>query len=180
MPDTVAEFMRFTAPDAAALARSLDEQHELLARAQQAGDRLAIVDHAADLAALLTTARREQLALQLLHEHLPLAEALPGEEPAGWFWNAYATALQYAGRRDEASRAFDKTLALARAGGWQRLQAMALHHWGRNLVEQGRLDEARARFTEALAQRTQLGDERGRASSQRALAALDERRPGKA
>lgn len=174
MPDTVAEFMRFTAPDAAALARSLDEQHALLARAQQADDPLAIVDHAADLAALLTTARREHDALQLLREHLPLAEARPGEEPAGWFCNAYATALQYAGHRGEADRYFAKTVALARAGGWPRLRAMALHHWGRNLVEQGCVDAARARFADALALRTQLGDARGQASSQAALDALGE------
>lgn len=174
MPGTVAEFMRFTAPDADALTRSLDEQRELLDRARRAGDQLAIVDHAADLAALLTTAHREQDALLLLREHLPLAEARPGEEPAGWFWNAYATALQYAGHRAEADRYFAKTVALARAGGWLRLQAMALHHGGRNLVERGRVDEARARFADALALRTQLGDGRGQASSQAALDALGE------
>lgn len=167
-----AEFMRFTAPDAQALARGITEQRAQLAFALRAKDSPATVEHAADLAALLTTDRREAEALQLLREHAAAAEALPGQEAAGWFWNAYATALQYAGHRAEADGYFDKTLALATAGGWQRLQALASHHWGRSLVEQGRLDEAQARIAAALAIRTGLGDERGVASSQRALDTL--------
>ena len=34
------------------------------------------------------------LTTRLLREHAAAAEALPHEEPAGWFWSAYATALQ--------------------------------------------------------------------------------------
>lgn len=174
MANHLTEFMRYTAPDAQALAQGIARKREQLALAVQAGAALATVDHAADLAALLTTDRREREALPLLSTHAAAADALPHEEASGWFWNAYATALQYAGQRDEADLCFAKTLQLARAGGWQRLQALALHHWGRSLVEQGRLADAQARITEALDIRTQLGDARGQASSQQALDMLAE------
>lgn len=170
--------MRYTAPDAQALASSIAGRRQQLAQALRANDPVATVDHAADLAALLTTDRRELEALPLLREHAGAAETLPAEECAGWFWNAYATALQYAGERTEADRYFGKTLALATAAGWQRLQALALHHWGRNLVEQGRVDEAQARIADALAIRVRLGDARGQASSQQALDVLAELRAG--
>lgn len=165
------EFMRFTAPDPQAQARAIGELREQLQRAVQAGDTLAIADHAADLGGLLTTARQEAEALGLLREHAAAAEALPHEEPAGWYWNAYATALQYSGERQEAERYFDKALTLCRASGWSQLQAMVLQHWGRNLAEQRRFAEARARFEEALALRVALGDPL-QASSKAALEQL--------
>jgi tetratricopeptide (TPR) repeat protein len=175
MPDPVEEFMRHTAPDAAAHAQGISGLREKLGHALLAGDPLTIVDHAADLGSMLTTDRKEVEAVALLEQHAAAAEGLPNEEPAGWFWNAYATALQYTGRRAEADAYFAKTLDLCRASGWSRLQALALHHWGRNLVEQGRLAEAQARISEALAIRVQLNDPR-QASSRRALDALAERR----
>ena len=57
--DIPMEFMRFTAHDADALAKGIDETR------------------------------------------LKLERALPATEPIGWFWNAYATALQYADERAE-------------------------------------------------------------------------------
>lgn len=171
MPESVAEFMRFTAPDAQALARSIAELREKLRQALVRGDALAIVDHAADLGSLLTTDRQEAEALALLREHAAAAQALPGEEPAGWFWNAYATALQYAGHRAEAEAYFDRAQRLSAAAGWRRLQALVLHHWGRSLAEQRRFDEAQAKIAAALALRMQL-DDRMQASSRQALEAL--------
>ena len=171
MPPPVTEFMRHTAPDAEAHAQGVREMRAKLQVAQQAGDELAIVDHAADLASLLTTDRQEFEALALLQQHATAAEAWPHEEPAGWFWNAYATALQYTGRRAEADGYFAKALALSAAAGWARLQALVLHHWGRSLVERGRLNEAEARIAEALSIRVTLNDPR-QDSSRRALDAL--------
>lgn len=171
MSEPVAEFMRYTAPDAEAHARGIDELREKLKHAVLAGDRLAIVDHAADLGSMLTTDRKEFEALHLLSEHLALAEALPGEESAGWFWSAYATALQYTGQRAEAEVFFAKALGLSSASGWSRLQALVLHHWGRCLAEQRRFTEAEARISEALALRVQLQDP-GQERSRRALEVL--------
>ncbi len=171
MPESVAEFMRFTAPDAQAHARGMAGLREKLQQALVLGDALAIVDHAAELGSMLTTDRREREALDLLREHAAAARALPGEEPAGWFWNAYATALQYAGQRAEAEAYFELALRLSAAGGWRRLQAMVLHHWGRSLVEQRRFAEAQVRIAEALALRVELGSPM-EASSRCALEAL--------
>lgn len=168
MPEPVVEFMRYTAPDAEAHARGIDELRKKLQRALLAGDKLVTVDHAADLGSMLTTDRNEFEALRLLREHSAAAEALPHEEPAGWFWNAYATALQYTGQRSEADIYFAKALSLCGASGWSRLQALVLHHWGRNLAEQRRFTEAKARISDALALRVQLSDPR-QESSRRAL-----------
>lgn len=177
MAETVTEFMRLSAPDAEALGRGIAELRGKLEGAQLAGQPRGIVDHAADLAGLLTTARQEGEALQLLRRHAAAAEELPGEEPAAWFWNAYATALQYCGHRDEAQAYFAKALALCEAGGWTRLQAMVLQHWGRCLAEQKRFDEAQARLSEALALRVKMNDP-SRAFSQNALEALARLRGG--
>lgn len=163
-------FQRFTAPDPAAHAASIAEHRARLAAAT---DDLALVDATADLAALLTTARAEAEALALLEPQRERAAALSHEEAAGWFWNAYATALQYSSRRDDAEAVFAQALAVSEAGGWRRLQSFVLQHWGRSLVEQGRLDEAQARFEQALAIRRDLNDPRT-GSTENALAGLAE------
>lgn len=169
--DARAEFQRFSAPDADALARNIAATRQRLAAALDADDALSVVDAAGDLGSQLTTARREGEAVELLEAHRLTADALDRHEPAGWFWCAYATALQYRGRRSEAQPSFLKAIELARAGGWRRLEALALHHWGRSLVEQGRHAEAQACFSQALFIREALG-EASQASSRRALAEL--------
>ena len=165
------EFLRFNAPDAEALAKSMDETRLKLEQACACGDALGAVEHAADLGSMLTTARREGEALVLMQRHLGDALSLPAAEPIGWFWNAYATALQYAGQTTEAHTSFAKALDLCRTHHWSRLQSFVLQHWGRSLVEQGEFDQAQVCFTEALNIRVELNDPR-QASSRRALEAL--------
>lgn len=170
---TMPEFLRFTAPDPEALAHKILDLREQLTQAQQsaAADET-MLDVVADLAGLLTTARQEGEALQLLRAHEARAEALnqvdgaEAHEVLGWFWCAYATALQYLGQRAEAEPIFARTVAQCQAAGWGRLQAMVLQHWGRSLAEQGRFDEAELRITEALALRVQLQDPRQETSRQ--------------
>lgn len=164
-------FQRYTAPDAAALEAGIEDTRAKLIASCRETDPAAMVEHAADLGSLLTTARQEAQALRILDEHVALAASLPSQEPAGWFWNAYATALQYVGRRDEADEFFAMALMLSQQGGWLRLQATVLHHWGRNLVEQMRWDDAEARFSQALELRLKMDDPR-QASTRRALEAL--------
>jgi tetratricopeptide (TPR) repeat protein len=177
MPQLEAEFMRFTAPDPAALGRGIAETQAKLAAAVHAGEALDVVDAASDLGSMLTTARRELEATEVLERHKLQAEALAEHEPAGWFWNAYATALQYCGRRNEADPYFGKAVELAKKGGWRRLEALALHHWGRSLVEQQRFSEAESRISEALAIRIELNEPR-QESSRKALLALSALRDG--
>ena len=167
----VAEFMRFTAPDPAALAQRIEEAGQRLAQAQARGDAAAILDSVADLGGMLTTARAEAEALALLREHQTLAEAQAPTEVLAWYWNALATALQYLGDRAQADAYFDRAVAVARGGGWQRIEAMALQHWGRSLVEEGRLQEAQRCFSQALIIREALGGPM-QESSRKALAAL--------
>ena len=102
---------------------------------------------------------------------MPDADAHAIPEPAGWFWNAYATALQYCDRRDAADPYFFKAVDLAKANGWRRLEALVLHHWGRSLAEQQRLTEARTRISGALAIWIELQEPR-QESSRRALVEL--------
>ena len=166
-----AEFMRFSAPDPAALERSIRDTRSKLAEALSCGDKSAILDCAADLGGMLTTSRNEGEALDLLRTHEPLASSHPRAEQIAWFWNALATALQYIGERAVAEAYFAKAVATAQDGGWRRIEAMALHHWGRSLVEQGRLDEAESRITQALAIREELGEPR-QETSRKALAEI--------
>ena len=171
MLPVASEFMRFSAPDQDTLASGITATRHKLAAAVQAGEALAIVEAAADLGSMLTTARMEAEAVQILEEHLQRADASAQHEPAGWFWNAYATALQYCGRRSEAEPYFFKSIALAKAYGWRRLEALALHHLGRSLTEQRRFSEAESRISEALAIRVELNEPR-QESSRRALVEL--------
>jgi len=171
MPSPAAtEFMRFAAPDAAALARTIQDTREQLTAAESRGDKSAVVDHAADLGGMLTTARQEVEALELLRKHETLAQSLSSREQIAWFWNALATALQYVGHREQAEAYFSRAVAVARGGGWSRIDAMALHHWGLSLVEQGRLEEAEVRIRQALAIREELNERQE--SSRNALAQL--------
>jgi tetratricopeptide (TPR) repeat protein len=174
MTPVVVEFMRFSAPDPDALASGITETRTRLAAAVQAGEVLAVVEAAADLGSMLTTARMEAEAVQILEEHLQRADASAQHEPAGWFWNAYATALQYCGRRSEAEPYFSRSIDLAKAYGWRRLEALALHHFGRSLAEQKRFSEAESRISEALAIRIELNEPR-QESSRRALVELEAR-----
>ena len=142
-----------------------------LERALEVSDAHTIVEHAADLGSMLTTARQEVAAVAILEPHRALADALPEHEASGWFWNALATALQYSGQREQANAIFAQALSQCQRQGWSRLQSFVLQHWGRSLVEQGQLHQAHQLFVEALAIRQQLNDPR-QASTQRALEAL--------
>jgi tetratricopeptide (TPR) repeat protein len=104
-------------------------------------------------------------------QHESLANSHPDAEQLAWYWNALATALQYIGERAEAETYFAKAVAVAQGGGWRRIEAMALHHWGRSLVEQGQLYEADLRIAQALAIREGLGEPR-QETSRKALAEI--------
>jgi len=154
----VTDFMRFVAPDAAALAEAIKGARGKLAEAEASGQAASVVEHAADLGSMLTTAREEAEALELLRKHEKLAESLPEAEPVAWYWNALATALQYNNNRAEAESYFSRAVSAAKAGSWARIEAMSLHHWGRSLVEQGRLAEAESCIRQALNIRERLGE----------------------
>jgi tetratricopeptide (TPR) repeat protein len=171
MPNAVAEFMRYSAPDPADLACQIEIMRSKLVEARASGNLLAVVDHVADLGSMLTTARLESEAVKLMQEHELLAESHPSHEPSGWFWNSLATALQYAGHRELADKYFERAVQISRASAWQQLLAQALHHWARSLAEQHRFVEAEQRLQEALAIRVSIGEPR-QSSTRNALDAL--------
>lgn len=166
------EFQRFTTTDAAQLESDIGACLQRLAEAQDRHASLDILDHCTDLGSLLTTARREAEALELLRPQVARAQAHADTEVASWFWCAYGTALQYTGRRDLADDMFARALVACESGGWRKLQAMVHQHRGRCQVEQGEFDLAQINFEAALRMRRELGDPR-QASSERALAGLE-------
>lgn len=173
------EFMRYSAPDPDALARDIETTREKLAEAIRVQDTIAMVDHAADLGSMLTTARREAEAVQLLQTHARLADIHAEHEASAWYWNALGTAVQYMGHHVEAERFFAKAIELSRAAGWSGILAMTLHHWGRSLAEQRRFDEAEDRFLEALTIRIRIGEPRQERSRQALEVLAELRRSGK-
>lgn len=164
-----AHFLRHAPADPAALDAEIARTRLALAGAT---DAITVLDRAGELAGMLTAARREEEARDLLVPLLASAREHACAEPAGWYFLALATASQYLGLRDEANAMFAEALAPARAHGWERLQHFVLHHWGRSLAEEGEIDRARECFTEALAIRARRNETKFVASSQRALQAL--------
>jgi tetratricopeptide (TPR) repeat protein len=160
MAQSPEEFMRFTAPDPEALEQAIRLAQRKLEEAKALGDEIATLEQAADLGGMLTTARREGSALELLVPHKSLATLHQSKEQSAWYWNALATALQYFGERATAEAYFAKAVEVAKEGGWRRIEAMTLHHWGRSLVEQGQVDAAELRFAQALVIREELNEPR--------------------
>jgi tetratricopeptide (TPR) repeat protein len=164
-------FLRYTPPDVEGLRVQIDRERACLQAAIESGDAVRTLDHAGNLGAMLTSDRREAEAHAMLGVHLAAARRMEDAEEAAWLMHALATAAQYLGRDDEANACFAEALGRARAQGWRRLEHFILHHWGRCLAEQCRMDEARECFERSLAIRVELGDSL-QESSRRALAEL--------
>jgi tetratricopeptide (TPR) repeat protein len=166
-------FQRFISPDQHLLKEQIDQGRLNLQTAEGKEDPLQVLDVAGVLGSMLTTARKEAEARELLLNYLPLAQQNESAKEVGWFLLALATANQYLELREEANEQFSKALRLARLHRWTRLEHFVLHHWGRSLVEEGRLNEARECFISALHLRETM-NEPFQASTCEALAALDE------
>ncbi|HWH40423.1 MAG TPA: hypothetical protein VNU21_11330 [Usitatibacter sp.] len=166
-------FQRYSAPDPERLAQDIERVRQELLEARANGNALAIIEHAGDLASMLTTNREEAEGRDLLRPLQSTVLEHLSSEPAGWYYLAFGTASQYLGFRDEANAMFAEALRLAREHSWEVLEHFALSHWGRSLVEEGHFSRARELFLQALAIRERLNEPRA-ASSRRHLAALSE------
>lgn len=82
-----------------------------------------------------------------------------------------ATALQYAGRHDEALELFNAGIARTEPG-FREYRHFLLQHMGKCLVEMGSQDDARRAFEAALTLRIELGDESLLRSTARAIAGI--------
>lgn len=161
-------FLRFTAEDPAALGEQIARAEATLALASS---NAAVVRASVELGALLTTARRETEAVEILQAAWSRAQ-VDGGEGLGWLLLYLGTARQYLGQPGEALALFCEALGLAREGGHRGLESYVLHHTGRLHAECDAVEAAREAFTGALVLRRSLGDPRSTAS-ERALEMLD-------
>lgn len=164
-------FQRFTVSDHGQLRQEIEQVRAELADAEARGEPLAVLELAATLGDLLTTAGDEAAARSAIRAYLPLALEYGSSEATGWLLLSLATANQYLERRAEAQAQFADALRLAESSGSRRLEHFVLHHWGRALVEEGALEQAMDCFTRALELRVALGEPL-QLSTQRAIDAL--------
>lgn len=163
-------FLRQYADDALTVAEAIRDQQRDLGAALEAGDREAELAIRGPLGEAYRSIGR--LGEAVAHGEAALAAARELGKPKAVASNAIrlATAYQYANRHEEALPLFEEAVALTRRLGV--LTDFALQHQGKALAELGRLDEAAACFTEALAMRRARGDTGLIASTQEALDAL--------
>ena len=173
-------FLRHKPPDLATLERDIERTRQALSVAQAIGNDIVVIERAGELASMLTSARREAEARELLVPLLASARKHPLPEPTGWYFLAFGTASQYLGLRAEANAMFAVALAHARSHARETLEHFVLHHWGRSLAEERDFARARECFTQALAIRERLDEPRFQASTRRALNALRELEAGPA
>jgi 8-oxo-dGTP diphosphatase len=102
-----------------------------------------------------------------------IASGSPSREAAALV--RFATALQYAGRHDEAIDQFEAVLARSGEPGFDEYEHFAWQHLGKCLVEAGRVEDGIAAFHRALALRVPMRDVGLVASSRRALDAASGR-----
>lgn len=164
-------FQRFTIDDQDSLNTEIETAWIALREARVRGDDKTALHLAASVAGMLITARREAEAKNLLTEALAKVHETEEMELTGWLLQILATANQYLDRRTEANKQFAEALLIARTHNLQELEHYTLHHWGRCLVEDNDIAQARACFTLALEIRENLNDPR-QASSRRALEAI--------
>ena len=143
-------FQRRAGVDLAALPGQLEQALEQLAQATASGDQAARLSLAGRVGELYALLGDYQAAIPLLEEAVAGARQLGARRLEVIHWIRLATTYQYAGRHDEAEGLFRQAIVLARgADGADRLD-FALQHFGKCLVEMGRLDEAVGCFEEAL------------------------------
>jgi len=120
----------------------------------------------------LTILGQEETAAPLLKQALMLARKLNDKRLEVANLLSLATAQQYLGQRDLAQDLFQEALEKARVYEQLQFEDFILHHRGRCFVEQGKIEEARTCFEQALILRKRKGDQRGIASTRRALDVL--------
>jgi hypothetical protein len=106
-------FQRFTLDDQEELLVEIEKTRLKLAKARSEGDAIQSLALVPGLCCMLTTARQENEAHQLLLEHLPLARQRNMPEELGWLLLALAAANQYLEHRSEATEQFSEALTLA-------------------------------------------------------------------
>jgi hypothetical protein len=106
-------FQRFTLDDQEEILVEIEKTRLKLAKARSEGDAIQSLALVPGLCCMLTTARQENEAHQLLLEHLPLARQGNMPEELGWLLLALSATNQYLEHRSEATEQFSEALTLA-------------------------------------------------------------------
>jgi tetratricopeptide (TPR) repeat protein len=165
-------FQRRAGVDLSTVRQQLAASLGQLAQATASGtatERLRVIGRVGEAYCLLGN---DEMALPLLEEAVALAKKVQDTWLEVVNLIRLATAYQYAGQHGRAESLFRRAVELAQSINYKDRLDFALQHFGKCLVEMGRLDEAAACFEEALALRQVKGDVGLIASTERALAAM--------
>lgn len=165
-------FQRYRWDDADALAQEIDAARDAVSQAQASGNERAEIEMSCRLAVALIAADLETEAASMLARLLPRARQLDDAAAVAWILHHLATAEQYCGNRDLAQAHFGDALRLTRMHGLRQIEHFVLHHRGRCHAEEGRIEDARRCFEQALAIREELREPRAERTRE-ALAALE-------
>ncbi len=153
-------FMRFEHPKPEELRKNIDASYKILADAKKDRDAELFFQTSIDLGEMLTVARREKEAVEILEPLLKydLDKAKPDDR--AWLYLNYATANQYFGRKAVAASFYKKALKFVRKHNLESVEHYVLHHYARFLVENRDFERAGRFFGEALKIRQKLNDAR--------------------
>jgi tetratricopeptide (TPR) repeat protein len=165
-------FQRYQSDDPLALAKKVERDYAQLAQARTAHDEQGQLELLSRLGSRLTILGKESAAAPLLEQALVLSRRLGEKQVEITTLLNLATAQQYLGQRDLAQGLFQEALDQARASEQRQEEDFILHHRGRCFVEQGKIEEARVCFEQALILRKSKGNQRGIDSTQRTLDVL--------
>jgi len=171
-PSAPSFFRRFRLENPDAARREVEFLAEQVEDARYERDKRAELALRIRLGFLLTPLDREAEAIEALTLALALARATNAWTSEMEALLHLATAYQYRGHRDRAQEFFREGLKRCADWGTGDLDDLFYHHQGRCFVEQGRLDDARRAFENALRLREKTGDARRIASTSAALAEL--------
>lgn len=166
-------FQRFQSSEPEVLAKRVQRDHEQLEHARLAQDEQMQLELLSRIGNNTTILGREAEALPFIEQALVLARRRRDKQREIGNLLHLATARQYLDQRDLAQTLFQRALDKGRAYGVKEYEHFVWHHRGRCYVEQGKIEEARVCFEQALVLREETGDQRFIDSTRKALDALD-------
>lgn len=172
----IVPFQRNTGADPVAAARRIEQNRPLLAGTYKAPERLRLLTRIGDDYRAI---EQYEQALEFSEAGLALARELANRRAEVANLLSLATTYQYLNRHEEAERFFRECLAVVKTHEVKDLEDYTYQHYGKCLVEMGRLDEAIACFERALVLRQAKGEPGLLESTNNALSAARRLKEGK-
>lgn len=179
MTAEIVPFLRGEPEDRAALeqeVRVLESSYQTLCAAQDQAGALRVTGRLAERLRLLGDLERAQLYAE---RHHVLCLAVGSDEERARGLVRVATVRQFLGHHEAAEPLFREASRMCDRLGIVGVKDFALQHFGKCLVEMGRLDEAADCFKEALRLRQKKNDASLLASTREAIDALSKLRAGR-